>query len=211
MEPEICPNCNKTFQGELIPEEQRGWFGGKSHFSTVVGLTSIYEDRVFKWLCRNCNHQWDRRDTMTKKSVNYREVKDGFKCNTCAFKADKKAAVASHSRVCPSSKNSPQDTKVTTKTEAKISAQPSCSSITWFVTDLIGVMDVGKVRVNMKISGNSSGWTATWGELKQTFDSLEAAKGEFPKTIEKHILNADKVEKIRKEIDRLQAELNALK
>ena len=75
---------------------------------------------------------------------------------------------------------------------------------------VIGAMTVAGVAVKMHINNIDSKWVASCADVKATFDSLEHAKGEFPKIVEHRILVAHKAEKLRKEIDRLQAELNAL-
>lgn len=56
--PERCPRCEKSFQGDPIPEEHRENFGGATHFSTVIAQSSWENDRVENWCCPFCCHVW---------------------------------------------------------------------------------------------------------------------------------------------------------
>jgi len=53
-----CPSCGASFQGGMIPEDQRHLFGGKAHFSRMIGI--VINDRVVCWRCPDCGHMWPR-------------------------------------------------------------------------------------------------------------------------------------------------------
>ena len=61
MYPKNCPNCEVSFKGKEIPEDQREFFGGKSHFNRVIGIEhpELY-DGVLVWKCPDCGHEWNR-------------------------------------------------------------------------------------------------------------------------------------------------------
>ncbi len=42
---ELCPLCGASFLGASIPEEHRHYYGGKTHFSKLIGveIRSIYD------------------------------------------------------------------------------------------------------------------------------------------------------------------------
>lgn len=58
---ETCPGCGSSMQAEPIPEEHRHNYGGKTHFSRVIGveIPGVY-DGVLYWLCPACSHRWHR-------------------------------------------------------------------------------------------------------------------------------------------------------
>lgn len=62
MEPDNCPKCGVSFQGEPIPEKSRqdGSYGNSTHFSRVIGIYSRGMDRTTQWRCPDCGHVWDR-------------------------------------------------------------------------------------------------------------------------------------------------------
>lgn len=57
----FCPNCGSDWRGEEIPEKDRHYFGGKTHFSRLIGveIENGY-DGVSFWRCPDCEHEWDR-------------------------------------------------------------------------------------------------------------------------------------------------------
>jgi hypothetical protein len=58
---ERCPQCKRSFRGELIPPDQRHLFGGARFFSTKAGIEDpeVY-DGVIRWRCPYCDHEWPR-------------------------------------------------------------------------------------------------------------------------------------------------------
>jgi len=61
MSEEICPHCNADLRGEPIPEKDQHLFGGKTHFSRLIGLEiSDRYDGISYWLCPDCRVIWDR-------------------------------------------------------------------------------------------------------------------------------------------------------
>jgi hypothetical protein len=149
--------------------------------------------------------------------------KDGFLfCNGkgCDFYSKMPKAMGRHVVSCPHQirpngelfkEASKPEVKAEPKAAPKVqSTGAACSSVTWSPAGVIGEMTVAGVAVKMNITNIESKWVASWAGVKASFDTLEHAKGEFPKIVEHRILVAHKAEKLRKEIDRLQAELNSL-
>lgn len=61
LEPRYCPNCNADLQGEPIPKEHRIHYSKDvTHFSRVIGIYSIQQDRTILWRCPDCSHTWGR-------------------------------------------------------------------------------------------------------------------------------------------------------
>lgn len=59
---EYCPFCHADLQGEPIPkEQQQKHYGGATHFSRKIGITSIELDRIIKWQCPDCGQEWERK------------------------------------------------------------------------------------------------------------------------------------------------------
>ena len=57
-EPTECPHCQAQLQGEEIPEDQREMFGGKTHFSRLIGISN--GDRVMWFECPECRGRVER-------------------------------------------------------------------------------------------------------------------------------------------------------
>ncbi|MED1674219.1 hypothetical protein P4U77_11900 [Pallidibacillus thermolactis subsp. kokeshiiformis] len=57
---EYCPYCGSDLQGPPIPLENRHNYGGATHFSRKIGISSRELDRVIKWQCPNCDKEWKR-------------------------------------------------------------------------------------------------------------------------------------------------------
>lgn len=55
-----CPHCGAQWQGEEIPEDQRELFGNATHFSKLIGIYSLEEDRTTHWMCPECETRWKR-------------------------------------------------------------------------------------------------------------------------------------------------------
>lgn len=60
MEPDHCPACGASFVGDPIPEKYRRHYGSQTHFSRVVGITDLRQDRITTWKCPDCGHEWPR-------------------------------------------------------------------------------------------------------------------------------------------------------
>lgn len=60
-ETEQCPRCRHSMLGESIPQRNRELYGGKTHFSRVIGVEvpGVY-DGVLYWKCPDCDHKWHR-------------------------------------------------------------------------------------------------------------------------------------------------------
>lgn len=56
---EFCPHCHADLQGEPIPEKLQPSYGA-THFSRKIGISSIELDRIIKWKCPDCGHEWMR-------------------------------------------------------------------------------------------------------------------------------------------------------
>lgn len=54
-----CPNgCD--LRGDPIPERSQYLYGGKTHFSRMIGNYDIIEDRTVSWSCPDCGITWPR-------------------------------------------------------------------------------------------------------------------------------------------------------
>lgn len=57
-----CPKCEADLRGAEIPEAVRDeWYGGKTHFSRIIGLEipGVYDGTLI-WVCPDCHHKWPR-------------------------------------------------------------------------------------------------------------------------------------------------------
>lgn len=57
---EYCPYCGADLQGDPIPKEQQQHYGGATHFTRKIGISSMELDRVIKWQCPDCKGEWER-------------------------------------------------------------------------------------------------------------------------------------------------------
>ncbi len=53
---EHCPLCGADLQGPPIPEQDRQYYGGATHFSRKVGI--VGHDRIDRWQCPDCKGEW---------------------------------------------------------------------------------------------------------------------------------------------------------
>lgn len=68
MEPEpvinqdtkACPSCGVNWVGPEIPEGSREHYGGRSHFSRILGTYRVEHDRITEWTCPDCRASWAR-------------------------------------------------------------------------------------------------------------------------------------------------------
>lgn len=58
--PATRPGCNVDLVGKEIPEDQRAWYGGQTHYSRVQGLYVRQWGRTMAWCCPDCGHVWGR-------------------------------------------------------------------------------------------------------------------------------------------------------
>ena len=58
--PMACPSCKADLTGSEIPEKDRVYYGGHSHFSNAIGLYDRKKDRTTHWKCPDCKHVWAR-------------------------------------------------------------------------------------------------------------------------------------------------------
>lgn len=57
---DACPSCGEDWLGPDIPEASRHLYGGKTHFSKVIGVYDTSRDRTAAWRCPACGQEWDR-------------------------------------------------------------------------------------------------------------------------------------------------------
>jgi rubredoxin len=55
-----CPECGASWEGKEIPEESRHLYAGKPFFSRLVGIYSLYHDRIVNWQCPDCKKEFPR-------------------------------------------------------------------------------------------------------------------------------------------------------
>jgi hypothetical protein len=55
-----CPECKKSWVAGEIPEKDREMFGGKTHFSHLIGIETENYDGVSEWQCPFCLTRWSR-------------------------------------------------------------------------------------------------------------------------------------------------------
>lgn len=57
----ICPICGESFIGNEIPEQYKDWYGGKTHFSKIIGIEipHLY-DGCIMWKCGDCGTYFRR-------------------------------------------------------------------------------------------------------------------------------------------------------
>lgn len=60
-QPDQCPFCEESLQGEPIPEESRHLYGGKTHYSLriTVQITGVYDGGLY-YQCPSCGFAWNR-------------------------------------------------------------------------------------------------------------------------------------------------------
>lgn len=56
-----CPICFSDLTGEPIPQEYLSFYGGKTHYSRMIGeeVRGVY-DGVLIWHCPDCGGMWPR-------------------------------------------------------------------------------------------------------------------------------------------------------
>jgi hypothetical protein len=55
-----CPKCNASWVAGEIPEQDREAFGGKTHFSHLLGIETEEYDGISEWMCPFCKTRWSR-------------------------------------------------------------------------------------------------------------------------------------------------------
>lgn len=60
MIPETCPSCHAKMQGDPIHEKHREAFGGKTHYSRIISMYDVEEDRTTHYRCPECQFIWRR-------------------------------------------------------------------------------------------------------------------------------------------------------
>lgn len=61
----VCPACGADLTGAEIPEQHRHMYGGRTHFSRVIGIEYSYDhseryDGVSEWNCPECGFREGR-------------------------------------------------------------------------------------------------------------------------------------------------------
>jgi hypothetical protein len=75
---ESCPKCEKSWQGDLIPEKSRSLFGDRKWFSRVIGISSMQQDRTIAWQCPDCGACWDRDTSRPRESFDLSGTRFGL-------------------------------------------------------------------------------------------------------------------------------------
>jgi hypothetical protein len=68
---ESCPKCGSSWQGAIIPPEQRESYGGKQWFSRVLSLYSKRTDASIGWKCPDCGTEWSREGKIRPNAVEW--------------------------------------------------------------------------------------------------------------------------------------------
>lgn len=55
-----CPKCGVSWIAGEIPIEDREAFGGRTHFSHLLGIETEDYDGVSEWQCTFCLTRWNR-------------------------------------------------------------------------------------------------------------------------------------------------------
>lgn len=55
-----CPECEASWVAGAIPEADREAFGGKTHFSHLIGIETEAYDGISEWQCPFCRTRWSR-------------------------------------------------------------------------------------------------------------------------------------------------------
>jgi hypothetical protein len=61
-QPNECPECHASMVGGVVPERQRKLFGGAMTFGRAIAVYDRERDRVAKWRCPDCGHEWTEAD-----------------------------------------------------------------------------------------------------------------------------------------------------
>lgn len=51
-----CPHCACSLVDIEIPVENRKYYGNKTHFSRVIGMSSLWFDRMLAYKCPDCDN-----------------------------------------------------------------------------------------------------------------------------------------------------------
>jgi len=57
----FCSKCGADWQGKPIPEADQHHFGGKKHFSRLIGIYSQELDRTVYYQCPDCGSEITRK------------------------------------------------------------------------------------------------------------------------------------------------------
>jgi len=55
-----CPSCHMDLTGKPIPDELLQFYSGQTHYSERRGVLDPAKDRVVRWRCPACGHEWER-------------------------------------------------------------------------------------------------------------------------------------------------------
>lgn len=55
-----CPHCAADMQGDPIPEQDQEAFGGKTHFSRLIGISN--GDSIQWYKCPDCGKRIERNE-----------------------------------------------------------------------------------------------------------------------------------------------------
>lgn len=60
-QPDRCPHCGNSLQGNPIPEDQLSNYGGATHYRREVGVEvrGVYDGTLY-WQCPDCEGAWHR-------------------------------------------------------------------------------------------------------------------------------------------------------
>jgi hypothetical protein len=60
-DPKSCPKCKVDFTGGPIEKKNLCLYGGKTHYSCVIGLSVLGKDCVTDWKCPVCGYSWPKK------------------------------------------------------------------------------------------------------------------------------------------------------
>lgn len=55
-----CPQCGSSWLGMEIPEDERWSYGGRTHYSRLIGIVDLHQDRLYKYECPDCKAEFPR-------------------------------------------------------------------------------------------------------------------------------------------------------
>lgn len=69
-----CPKCGSDWRGKEIPEGDRTFFGGSTHFHRLIGIAVLGKyDGVWEWRCPDCDSRWPRFDPKSARNELHRK------------------------------------------------------------------------------------------------------------------------------------------
>lgn len=66
LTPANCPNCRKSMKGDRIPERDRKFYAGATHFTLVKGRFNPATEQYESMSCPFCKATWPPKDRRNK-------------------------------------------------------------------------------------------------------------------------------------------------